>query len=555
MRLPILAGRRRGLLALLVLTGLTEAGALGVQAFAVRRLFDAALHADAAQAQPGGAVATFLAAAALTALLEVARRVLSEALGQNYTADLRSRLFEATLAEAALRPAERNGSGRLLPFVGDLSALRRWVGSGLGSLVVGGAAASVVLLIIALQSVAMSLAIGGVLAAGAATTIVLAKPVRRANDTLRRRRGGLTSFIGSRLEGAGAVIAMGRLERERRKVERRGRHMSQAAIARSSLVGTTRGIARGTAALMLLAALLVGAVEIAAGHLTAGAVVAITGLTGVLSLSVRDLGLAFELWHAAAAAQVQIDARLASQLPARRRVRRAGDTVLALERLRLGPSDRRASAEAGEGDVIRIAGSSPDAARVLAILSGLERPWSGHARVRGQALDAISPRRVARLVGYASDRAGLVRGSLGMNLGYRRSAKSEEIDRVVHLCGLEPLIDRLGGLGGEIRDGGSNLSPAERQAVLIARALVGSPPVLLLDRIDAYLPADTVERLCAALAAYPGAVLLADPGPHLADLATETWRVGRRGLRILGAAQSPAPEDPNPTSEPEACPT
>ena len=31
-----------------------------------------------------------------------------------------------------------------------------------------------------------------------------------------------------------------------------------------------------------------------------------------------------------------------------------------------------------------------------------------------------------------------------MNLGYRRSAKPDEVDCVVGLCGLEPLIDRLG---------------------------------------------------------------------------------------------------------------
>lgn len=554
MNLPLFSGRRRGLFVLLVLIGLAEAGTLGAQAFAVQRLFDATLRVGPADGQ-AAAVAAFLVTAALAAVLEAARRATSEALGQDYASELRLRLFEGALAEAALQPAERNASGRLLPFVGDLSAIRRWVASGLTSLLVGGVAAVAVLLIITAQSTPMGVAIATIMAAGVGATALLSGPVRAANDRLRRRRGGLSSFIGSRLEGAGAVIAMGRLERERAKVDRRGRQTAAAAVGRAAVIGVTRGIARVTAALMLLAALLVGILEVRAGHLSAGMVVAVTGLTGLLSLAVRDLGLAFELWHAARSAQVHIDARLASELPTPRRRRRRGAAMLALERMKLTPTDRPFSATLESGDVIRLVGSVEERSRVLAVLGALSRPWSGRARVSGRALDGLTGRRVARLVGYASARAGLIRGSLGMNLTYRRSASVDEAERVLALCGLSAVKQRLGGLAGEIKEGGANLSPAERQALLIARALIGTPPLLILDEVDSCLGADLLRRLGSELAAYPGVIVISATQPDLTWPVTQTWRVSRRGLRV----ESTPPEAPAraaaPLVEPTPCPS
>lgn len=546
----VFAGRRRGLSLLLVLTGLAEAGTVGAQAFAVRHLFDAALLPGPAEGGQAAAIVGFLVAAALTAGLEAARRAVSEALGQDYANELRLRLFEGALAEAALRPDARNASGRLLPFVGDLSALRRWVANGLTGLVVGGVATIAVLLFITVLSPPMGAVIALVLIVGAGATMALSRPIRTANHRLRQQRGGLSSFIGSRLEAAGAVVAAGRIDRESAKVEKRGRRAAAAAVGRAAVVGASRGIARVTAALLLLAALLVGALEVRAGHVSAGTVVAVTGLTGLLSLAVRDLGLAFELWHAAKAARVHIDARLASGIPSPRRTRRRGRVTLALEKVRFGPSDRPLSVSVSEGQVVRLATHGETSTRLLAVLGGLGAPWSGRARVVGRALDGVSGRRVARLVGYASARAGLIRGSLAMNLTYRRSAPPDEVARVIDLCGLGGLADRLGGLGGEVRDGGTNLSPAERQAVLIARALLGTPPLLVLDDVDSFLEPELLNRLVCELATYPGVVVISSVRPELIDLASQTWRLDRDGLRTEIAAATGAERQ----QEPIPCP-
>lgn len=546
----VFAGRRRWLSLLLVLTGLAEAGTVGAQAFAVRHLFDATLLPGPDEGVQVEAIVGFLVAAALTAGLEAARRAISEALGQDYANELRLRLFEGALADAALRPDARNASGRLLPFVGDLSALRRWVANGLTGLVVGGVATIAVLLLITVLSRPMGAVIAIVLIVGAGATMALSQPIRTANHRLRHQRGGLSSFIGSRLEAAGAVVAAGRIDRESAKVEKRARRAAAAAVGRAAVVGVSRGIARVTAALMLLAALLVGALEVRAGHVSAGTVIAVTGLTGLLSLAVRDLGLAFELWHAAKAARLHIDARLAPEIPSPRRTRRRGRATLALEKLKFGPLDEPFSVSVSEGQIVRLATHGETSTQLLAVLGGLASPWSGRARVVGRALDEVSGRHVARLVGYASARAGIIRGSLGMNLTYRRSAPPDEVARVVDLCGLGSLASRLGGLGGEVRDGGTNLSPAERQAVLIARALLGTPPLLVLDDVDSFLEPDLLNRLVRELATYPGVVVVSSRRPELIELASQTWRLDRDGLRTEIAAPTGAER----RQEPLPCP-
>jgi len=68
-------------------------------------------------------------------------------------------------------------------------------------------------------------------------------------------------------------------------------------------------------------------------------------------------------------------------------------------------------------------------------------------------------------------------GSLRDNLNPKGDFNDDSIIRVVQKCQLSGLVQLLGGLGGEVGEGGSFLSAGQKQLVQLARAMLTNPKV------------------------------------------------------------------------------
>lgn len=121
-------------------------------------------------------------------------------------------------------------------------------------------------------------------------------------------------------------------------------------------------------------------------------------------------------------------------------------------------------------------------------------------------LDGVDVRRypfaqLRRLVGVAPQRALLFSGTLRENLCWRNPEASDaQLWEALEIAQASEFVEKLtDGLDTQILQGGGNLSGGQKQRLTIARALVGSPRILLLDDSASALDFATDAALRSAI--------------------------------------------------------
>jgi ABC-type multidrug transport system fused ATPase/permease subunit len=135
------------------------------------------------------------------------------------------------------------------------------------------------------------------------------------------------------------------------------------------------------------------------------------------------------------------------------------------------------------------------------LLIGLYQPQAGTILVDGQRLTDVAPSSLRGAIrGVAAD-GMLFRMTIAENIRYGRfDASDAEIMDTARMAGLGPLLERLPeGLATPIGERGVELSMGERQRVLLARAFIGRPLILLLDEATANLDFKTEAAVKEAI--------------------------------------------------------
>jgi len=161
------------------------------------------------------------------------------------------------------------------------------------------------------------------------------------------------------------------------------------------------------------------------------------------------------------------------------------------------------SFEVQPGQTIAIVGRSGSGkSTLIKLLQGFYHPTIGRISIDGHDTCHVSPQSLRSQLGVVPQESFLFSGTILENITlYRPNYTMEQVVEVAKLAEAHPFIQALPlGYNTKVGERGSNLSGGQRQRIAIARALLGSPNILILDEATSSLDTESERRFQQNLA-------------------------------------------------------
>jgi ATP-binding cassette subfamily C protein len=278
-------------------------------------------------------------------------------------------------------------------------------------------------------------------------------------------------------------------------------------------LGTRRGkfmatLTRASRMVMQLAIYATGAVLIIRNEVSIGTLMAASILLGRLLAPFDSMISDWRQWILAATAWKRVRELLQSRASQRQSVPTPptqGDLVV--DRLVFAPqgSDqtviKSVSFTLEPGEVLGVVGPSGAGKSTLArLLVGVLKPNFGGVYLDGHNAYLWERGSFGAMVGYLPQSVSLLNGSIADNIARMQRPDPHAILEAARIAGVHELIGRMPlGYDTNVNDGDFKLSGGQRQRIGLARALYGSPRLIVLDEPNANLDAEGEQSLIRAV--------------------------------------------------------
>ncbi|WP_282361539.1 type I secretion system permease/ATPase [Pseudomonas sp. PS01300] len=352
---------------------------------------------------------------------------------------------------------------------------------------------------------------GWVAIASALVLLVLAyineRVTSNALSEANKQHVGATLYTTKNLRNAEVIESMGMLSTLMERWSRRQRVVLQLQSAASDKGGAISATSKTFR--MLIQSLILGlGAYLAVDHqINAGLVIAGSVLLG---RALAPIDLIIGSWKGFIAARTQYDRLnevLAKQLaePERMSLPPPKGNVLVENLVVAAPGNknpiiRGVGFSVPAGACVGIIGPSASGKSTLArALMGVWQPQHGVVRLDGADISNWNKEELGPYLGYLPQDIELFEGSISENIARFADINAEEVVKAAKIAGVHEMILQLSeGYDTVIGSEGVNLSGGQRQRIGLARALYGSPKLILLDEPNSNL--DEVGERALALA-------------------------------------------------------
>lgn len=348
-----------------------------------------------------------------------------------------------------------------------------------------------------------------------------------------------------------------------RRYERLAASSADSIVELGKLNATSQSLAAAFNQIAMVAVVAIGAVYVIDNQMTIGALAASTLLTGrALQPVLRAMGM-WTQYQGISLARDRMRGIFALPRELKVAERQARPTLSGRIKLddvgfRFGEDQdwlfQNLSLDIRAGETIGLRGENGVGKSTLVhILLGMVPAEAGRVLFDDIDVREIDPVTLRSQIAYMPQQGSLFQGSLIDNLTMFRDGEAiEQAIEIADMLGLREVIERLPrGLNTRVGDSAvESLPDGVRQRIVMARALVGDPPILLFDDASAALDYQSDQQLRAVLERLRGTrtMVLISHRPSLINICDRVFEIKPDGLAPMGPGSGAmtAPMPPGP---------